>query len=77
MEAIRESMARVMLIAFSQLTDWDAERKLLASEHLDIANKIRAGQGEAAAQALHAHICGFYGRVLSEADYPKAAFKAM
>jgi DNA-binding FadR family transcriptional regulator len=77
MEAIRESMARVMLVAFSQLTDWEAERKLLASEHLDIANKIRTGQGEAAAQALHAHICGFYGRVLSDAEYPRTASNAM
>jgi GntR family transcriptional repressor for pyruvate dehydrogenase complex len=77
MEAIRESMARVMLVAFSRLEDWDAERELLATEHLDIAAKIRAGQGEAAAQALHSHLCGFYGRVLNDVRYPVPAARAV
>jgi GntR family transcriptional repressor for pyruvate dehydrogenase complex len=78
MEAIRESMGRVMQLAFSTLTDWESERKLLASEHLDIANKIKAGHDEAAAQAVHAHICGFYGRVLSDVVYPtRSASQAM
>jgi GntR family transcriptional repressor for pyruvate dehydrogenase complex len=77
MEAIRESMARVMLVAFSKLEDWDSERELLAAEHLEIAGKIRASQGDSAAEALRSHICGFYGRVLSEPAYPNASFLAM
>jgi DNA-binding FadR family transcriptional regulator len=72
MQAIRESMARVMLVAFSELRDWDIERTLLCREHVDIADKIRAGDAEAAAQALSAHIRGFYGRVLTTVDRPEA-----
>ena len=77
MEAIRESMARGMQIAFSTLEDWNAEREVLITEHLDIAGKIRASQGAAAAEALRSHLCGFYGRVLTDVDYPKTSTNAM
>jgi DNA-binding FadR family transcriptional regulator len=77
MEAIRGSMTRAMLLGFTALTNWNYERELLIAEHTDIAKKIRDGQGDAAAAALHDHICGFYGRVLGEAAYPKAASQAV
>ena len=66
MEAVREAMAREMLRAFHALPDWPAERRILIAEHLDIANKIRAGTGEAAAAAISTHIRGFYGRALRD-----------
>jgi GntR family transcriptional regulator, transcriptional repressor for pyruvate dehydrogenase complex len=71
MEAIREAMARVMLLAFEAVTDWPSERELLVCEHLEIADKIQAGQGDAAAQALSKHIRGFYGRALKDIAAPE------
>ena len=53
------------------------ERELLITEHAGIASKIRDGQAEAAATAVHEHICGFYSRVLGEAVYPNAASRAV
>jgi GntR family transcriptional repressor for pyruvate dehydrogenase complex len=67
MSAIRDAMARVMLTASRALPDWPAERALLTSDHIQIATLIEAGNGEAAAQALSAHIRGFYGRWLKDA----------
>lgn len=72
MQAIRESMARAMLLAFSNLQNWETERELLCREHTAIADTIRAGDAEAAAKALGAHIRGFYGRVLTPLDLPEA-----
>jgi GntR family transcriptional repressor for pyruvate dehydrogenase complex len=77
MEAIRDTMARVMLVAFSKLDDWDSVRELIAKEHVEIAGKIQVGEGEAAAEALRSHLCGFYGRVLSDVGYPKATAEAV
>jgi GntR family transcriptional repressor for pyruvate dehydrogenase complex len=66
MGAIRDAMARVMLTACTHLADWPGERELLVREHVDIAELIHAGEGEAAAQALSRHIRGFYSRALHD-----------
>jgi GntR family transcriptional repressor for pyruvate dehydrogenase complex len=64
MEAIRDAISRVMLVAFEESADWPAERELLVREHVEIAALIAARQGAAAARLLHGHISGFYGRAL-------------
>jgi GntR family transcriptional repressor for pyruvate dehydrogenase complex len=64
MEAIRDAMSRLMLSAFDALPDWPKEQQLLAAEHVDLANLIRAGDGEAAVGATRRHIRGFYARAL-------------
>lgn len=77
MEAIRESMFRGMLAGFEALPDWEAERAILVRDHREIANAIAAGDGEAAAASIGAHIHGFYGRALathaSEAGFARKA----
>jgi GntR family transcriptional repressor for pyruvate dehydrogenase complex len=71
MEAIRDAIARVMLVAFEESADWPAERELLVREHIEIATLIASGKGAAAAKVLNQHISGFYGRALkSEAHEP-------
>ena len=64
MEALREAMGREMLKAFTLLPDWMAERSRLVSEHASIASAIADGDGDAAADAVAAHIRGFYARLL-------------
>ena len=64
MEALREAMGREMLNAFPIVPDWVTEHGRLVSEHAEIARAIGAGDGEAAAAAVAAHIHGFYTRLL-------------
>jgi GntR family transcriptional repressor for pyruvate dehydrogenase complex len=66
MEAIRDSIAQAMLTAIENLPDWESERKLLAREHIEIADRIAAGEAAGAAAAVCKHIRGFYGRALRD-----------
>jgi DNA-binding GntR family transcriptional regulator len=72
MEAIRDAIARAMLVAFEQSPDWPVERELLVREHIEIATSVAEGDGAAAAGLLSRHIRGFYGRALTDDHAPAA-----
>jgi DNA-binding FadR family transcriptional regulator len=60
MQALRGSIAQQMRAAFDEVDDWEATRRRLAREHASITEHVMAGDGEAAASAVAAHIRGFY-----------------
>jgi GntR family transcriptional repressor for pyruvate dehydrogenase complex len=65
MEALRETIARQMRTAFDEVPDWDATRAHIAADHAAIAAAVEAGDADAAAGAITAHIRDFY-RLLHE-----------
>ena len=73
--AVRDAIARQMLLAFQALDEagrWNAERAFLVKEHASLVQAIAAGDPEAAARVFSHHVRAFYTRVLSKQD-PKPA----
>jgi GntR family transcriptional regulator, transcriptional repressor for pyruvate dehydrogenase complex len=60
MEALREAIARQMRAAFVAVEDWDATRARILADHEEIAERVRQGDGEGAADAVERHVRGFY-----------------
>ncbi|HEV7535869.1 MAG TPA: FCD domain-containing protein, partial [Acidimicrobiia bacterium] len=66
--AVRDAIARQMLLAFQALQEagrWNAERAFLVKEHAQLVEMIAAHDPEAAARAFSHHVHAFYTRVLS------------
>jgi GntR family transcriptional regulator, transcriptional repressor for pyruvate dehydrogenase complex len=60
MEALREAIGREMRHGFDTLDDWPGTRDRLVAEHAEIAAHVAAGDGDAAARAVDAHVRNFY-----------------
>lgn len=73
--AVRDAIARQMLLAFQALEEagrWNAERAFLVKEHGQLVETIAAHDPEAAARAFSHHVHAFYTRVLSGAEVKPA-----
>ena len=68
MEALREAIAREMRRGFDTLEDWPGTRDRLVAEHVEIAELIAAGEGDAAAGAVERHVRNFYRLLLEGQD---------
>jgi len=71
--AVRDAIARQMLLAFQALEEsgrWNAERAFLVKEHAQLVETIAAHDPEAAARAFSHHVHAFYTRVLSGSAKP-------
>lgn len=73
MDALREAIAREMRRGFDAAPDPAAMRARIASEHAEIARLVAAGDGEAAARAVEAHIRSFYRLLLEPQERRPAA----
>lgn len=62
MQALRDTMREHMVRAFDRLDDPDKVLIELRRQHRDISELIRSGDGEGAAQAIEAHVRGFYAK---------------
>ena len=60
MEALRETIAEKMRVAFREVHDWAATRARIAADHQALAEAIAAGDAERAARTVTEHIRGFY-----------------
>jgi DNA-binding FadR family transcriptional regulator len=60
LNALRDAVKGEMSSAYSRVSDWPATARLLAYEHRCILSSIRTGSSEQAADAVSAHITGFY-----------------
>ena len=60
MEALRETIAEKMRVAFREVHDWPATRARIAADHQALAEAIAAGDAERAARTVTEHIRGFY-----------------
>ena len=82
MGALRDAIARQMLLAFRTLEEqgnWASERAWLVREHAQLMETIEARDPEGAAQAFGRHVHDFYDRVLKDVDQsglPKPAAHA-
>jgi DNA-binding FadR family transcriptional regulator len=73
--AVRDAIARQMLLAFQALDEagrWNAERAFLVKEHAQLVQTIAAHDPDEAAKAFSHHVHAFYTRVLSRQE-PKPA----
>jgi GntR family transcriptional repressor for pyruvate dehydrogenase complex len=68
MEALRETIADRMRIAFREVRDWDETRARIAAEHQALAQAVAGGDGDAASRAVTEHIRGFYQLLLGNND---------
>lgn len=67
--ALRNSLRGRIQHSFGRLSDWEGVRAGLMADHRSIYEAVRAGEPEAAASAVEAHIRGFAAVLLdSEAD---------
>lgn len=65
--AVRESLRYYLLNAFEDSTDWDDLVTQLRAEHGRLFGLIAAGDGVGAADAVEAHVRGFFARLVAEA----------
>lgn len=63
MSALRDAVRRPMATAFGDAADWDDRVPELVREHELIFTAIAAGDPDAAAELMRAHVEGFYGSV--------------
>jgi GntR family transcriptional repressor for pyruvate dehydrogenase complex len=68
MEALRETIADRMRIAFREVRDWAATRARIAADHEALARAIAAGDADGAARSVTDHIRGFYVLLHASAD---------
>ncbi|MFI5801845.1 GntR family transcriptional regulator [Streptomyces sp. NPDC051561] len=68
LDEVRDQAALVSTVAWSASPSWEHE----AQEHKEILRRARAGDGEGAARALHAHIASFVDRAFP-AEEPTAS----
>ena len=59
--ALRNAMRHTLLQIFDTVEDWAATRGRLLAEHTGIYEAVRAGDAQAAADRVEAHIRDFYG----------------
>jgi GntR family transcriptional repressor for pyruvate dehydrogenase complex len=60
MEALRETIAERMRVAFREVRDWAVTRARIAADHEALAEAIGAGDVEGAERTVTEHIRGFY-----------------
>jgi len=60
MEALRETIAEQMRVAFREVADWTATRTRVTADHEALAEAVAAGDAQAAERAVTEHIRGFY-----------------
>ena len=60
MEALRETIAERMRVAFREVHDWAVTRARIAADHEALAHAIAAGDVEGAERTVTDHIRGFY-----------------
>jgi GntR family transcriptional repressor for pyruvate dehydrogenase complex len=60
MEALRETIADRMRVAFREVRDWAATRARIAADHYALARAVAAGDADEAARTVTEHIRGFY-----------------
>ena len=60
MVALREAIHSYVMTAVAALPDWVGTARRLRAEHAGILAAVRAGDAAAAAEAVRAHIVGFY-----------------
>jgi DNA-binding FadR family transcriptional regulator len=71
LHALRDAIARQVLVAFEQLVaagKWATELAWLVREHAELVAHIRGGDPEAAAAAFGQHVHNFYGRVIQPSE---------
>jgi len=61
--ALREAMRHTLLAAFGKIDDWADAAAKLRSEHRAVLDAVVAGDGQAAADRVEAHIRRFYRTV--------------
>lgn len=69
MGALRDAIARQMLLAFQALEEsghWGSEHTLLIREHTRLLDTIESRDPDAAAQAFGQHVHDFYHRVMED-----------
>jgi GntR family transcriptional regulator, transcriptional repressor for pyruvate dehydrogenase complex len=68
MEALRETIADRMRVAFRAAPDWAATRARIAADHAALAAAVAAGDADGAARTVTDHIRGFYQLLHAPAD---------